>query len=264
MKAYLGMFKEELRRMFTIEYFGKSVVFMLIIIALSITTFFQQYGFQGTTLYTVFENITIGGFFLELIYIPASFFVALNLCMDIRQKSYYLYSIRSGKGAYIIAKIVVGTLFALVVTEMALNIMLGSGAILMDIIDKEYYSGGTDIYEDLLKNNQFLYFEIRILFISFSSAFFTALGMMITAIIPDKYVAIVSAYMSSIIFQKIELIFRVPEIMDVAGIVGGFVRVNRSIAHSVTYIILFFVSCIAITIYGFDNIMKRKCYDEKK
>lgn len=264
MKPYLGMFREELQRMFTIKYLGESVIFMLIILALSVTTFFQQYGFQGNTLYTVFENITIGGFFLELIYIPASFFVALNLSMDIRQKSYYLYSIRSGKGAYIIAKIVVGTIFALLVTEIALNVMLGAGAALLNIVDKEYYSGGADIYEDLLMNNQFLYFEIRVLFISLSSAFFTALGMMITAIIPNKYVAIVSAYMTSIIFQKMELILRFPESVDVSGIIGGFVRVNKSIAHSVTYIILFFVTCIAITIYGFNKIMKRRCYSEKK
>lgn len=263
-KPYPGMFREELRRMFTIKYLGESVIFMLLILALSVTAFFQQYGIQGSTLYTVFENITMGGFFLELIYIPASLFVVLNLSMDVRQKSYYLYSVRSGKGAYIIAKIVVGIAFSLLVTEISLNLMLGAGAVFLDIADKDYYSGGVDIYEDLLKSNPFLYFEMRVLFISFSSALFTGFGMIITAVIPDKYVAIASAYMSSILFQKIELIVRIPESMDVSGIMGGFVRVSDSLLRSVTYILLFFVSGIAVTVYGFSKIMKRRCYSEKR
>lgn len=263
MKEYLGMFRAEIKRMFTVQYFIKSVLFMLIVLGLSVTTYIKQYGTDGCTLYTLFENITMGGFFLELIYIPASFLAALNLSMDIRQKSYFLYSARSGKAAYIISKITVGVLFAFVISEAAINIMLGAGASVMDIIDKSYYTGGVDLYEDVLKNNTLLYFEMRVFFISLSAGMFTAAGMLVTSIIPDRNVAVMSAYLTSIILQKLELILNLPDSVDISGIIGGFVRVNTSAIHSVVYIFLFFISCIVFLIYVFNKAMKRRCYDEK-
>ncbi len=264
MKAYIGMFRSETKRMFTIQYFFKSALFMLILLSISVMTYFNQYGIEYSTLYVVFEKITLGGFFLELIYIPASLFATQNLCMDIRQKSYYLYSSRSGKAAYIMAKIVVGVLFAFFITEVVLNIVLGIGECCMDVVDCEWYTGGADIYEDLLKNNTFLYFQMRIFFISLSSGLFTALGMLITVIVPNKYVAIVSAYMTAIILQKIELIIQVPGNVSIEMIIGGFVRAGNSIVGSVLYIFLFFMVCNVFLIYVFYKSMKRRCYGEKK
>ncbi|MDE7430319.1 MAG: hypothetical protein K2N34_00130, partial [Lachnospiraceae bacterium] len=253
-----------MKRMFTFQYFIKSVLFMLILLGLSVITYFKQYGAENCTLYAIVEDITMGGFFFELIYIPASLFAVLNLGMDIRQNGYYLYSVRSSKAAYIIAKIAVGVLFAILITETAMNIMLGTGASFLDIIDREFYTGGADIYEDVLKNSTFLYFEMRIFFISLSAGLFTAMGMFVTAIIPDRYVAVSSSYMASIIFQKLELILQLPDRVDVSGIIGGFVRVSTSVIHSVAYIVLLFCSGIVFLTYVFNKIMRRRCYDEKE
>ena len=88
------MFKAEIRRMFSVSYVVKSVLFMIALLSLSVMTFFYQYGTKDCTLYIVFVNIILGGFFFELIYIPASFFQTLNLSMDIQQKrEIFLFSL---------------------------------------------------------------------------------------------------------------------------------------------------------------------------
>lgn len=258
------MFKAEIRRMFSVSYVVKSVLFMIALLSLSVMTFFYQYGTKDCTLYIVFVNIILGGFFFELIYIPASFFQTLNLSMDIQQKSYYLYSSRSSKLSYIFAKICVGSIFAFVITELALNIMLLVGAFNLNMIDMEYMTGGADIYEDILRNNIWLYFEMRIFFVSLSSGVFNAIGMLITALIPDKYVAISSAYIFSIILDKIGLILRIPIYISISSMVEGFVRVNRSVVFSVGYITIFSLVCIIVVTCLFKKIMIRRCFDAKK
>lgn len=107
MKAYLGMVKTEIKRIFTVKYFIISLLLMMILIGMGNCMFFQTIGTGDCTFYNVFENTMVGGYFMELIYIPASLYAIVNLCMDINQKCYYLYSSRSGKKAYILAKFIV-------------------------------------------------------------------------------------------------------------------------------------------------------------
>lgn len=258
------MFRTEIKRLFSASYIIKSLLFMIALLSLGVMTFFYQYGTNENTLYKVFENIIFGGYFFELIYIPASFFQTLNLSMDIQQKSYYLYSSRSSKMSYIFAKISIGSVFAFVITELVLNIMILVGAFNLNLIDMEYMTGGADIYEDVIRNNIWIYFEMRIFFVSLSSGVFNAIGMLVTALIPSKYVAVSSAYIFSIILQKIGLIMRIPIYTSISNMAAGLVRINKSVVISVGYITMFSLVCITVTACLFERIMMRRCFDEKK
>ncbi|MDE6232050.1 MAG: hypothetical protein K2M60_01700 [Lachnospiraceae bacterium] len=263
MKTYLGMFKGEAKRIFSLRYLSVSVISMLLIMLLSAITYCRQYGVKSITFYALFEKICMGGFFLELIFIPASFYIVINLSMDLVQKSAYLYIARSNVSAYVIAKIVIGVIFSIIVTEVSLNIFLLIGINSMDTVDREWLTGGVDVYEDILRYNSILYFEIRILYICAAAGFFTAAGMLLTVIIPNKYVAVVSSYMTAIMLEKIQLIAQVPSSIDISSITGGFIRTAPSVLHSVIYIVLFFSSCIAITAIFFIKIMKWRLYGER-
>lgn len=263
MKSYIGMFKTEIKRMFSLKCFLSSVLFMIILLLLGAIMYFREYEWEYVKLYYIFEGMTVGGFFVELIYIPASLFASTNLCMDIRQKGYYLYSSRSGKLPYIISKILVGVLFAFVVTEVAFNIVVGLGACVMPIADADYYTGGADVFEDVLRFSPVLFFEMRIFFISLSTGLFTAVGMIITVAMPNIYIAVMSSFLASRIIPEISYLFPLPTEMHIQAISEGFIRVSSSALVSILYVFVFFTALTLVSSAIFVMVMKRRCYGAK-
>lgn len=258
------MLSTEFKRIFSWTYLWKSILGIILILSIGTISYIYQNNINHKYWYDVFQNVIIGGFFIELIYIPAAYYITQNLYSDIKNKSFYLFVSRSSKNSYIKSKILVGIIFSFLVAEIALNIWTGIGISSMQIIDTEYYSGGADAFEDLLKRNTLLYFELRILLISFSVSLYTAIGMIITTIISNKYVSAVSAFVASIILQKIMLITRIPVWVDISSIVGGYIRISNSILYSMVYLLVFFIFCIAILGLLFSELMRRRLFDEKK
>lgn len=263
MKQYIGMFKTEIKRIFSLRCFLSSVLFMVILLLLGVMMYFREYEWEYAKLYYVFEGMTVGGFFVELIYIPASLYASTNLCMDIRQKGYYLYSLRSGKLAYITSKILVSVLFAFIVTEVAFNIVVGLGACVMPIADADYYTGGADAFEDVLRFSPALFFEMRIFFISLSAGLFTAIGMIITVAMPNIYIAVMSSFLASRIIPEISYLFPLPTETHIQAISEGFIRISSSALLSVLYAFALFTALTLISAAIFVIMMKRRCYGAK-
>lgn len=263
MKTYLGMFRGEMKRMFSLWYLSVSILLVFLIAVLGIMTGLQNSGYRDAAFYSLFEQISVGGFFLELIFIPVSYYVVTNLSMDLLQKSSFLYIVRADTGAYIFSKIAVGILFSVFVSEIALNLLMIIGVNVMPPVDTDWFTGGADVYEDLLRRNYLLYFELRILYISMAAGFFTAAGMLLTAVFPNKYVAATSSFLAAVISDKFQLIMNMPPAANISHITGGFIRIRPSLLYSAAYVVLFLAAGMIIMSVIFIKIMKWRIYGER-
>lgn len=263
MITYSGMIRGEIKRIFSPQYMGISIISVLFIVTLGVMTSFQSRGYEGATFYSLFEQISGGGFFLELIFIPLSYYIVTNLSMDLLQKISFMYIARSNTGAYVFAKTAVGILFPILIAETALNLWMIVGINSMAPVDTDWFTGGADVYEDLLRKNYLLYFELRILYISLAAGFFTAAGMLLTALLPNKCVAATSSFLTAIISDKLQLIFNMPSELNISSITGGFVRSGPSLLHSAVFIILYLGICTLIISVVFIKIMKGRIYGER-
>lgn len=263
MKAFSGMIRGEMKRLFSLQYLSVSILSVLLIVALGVLTSIQNSGHGDVTFYALFEQISIGGFFLELIFIPISYYVVTNLSMDLLQKSSFLYIVRSDTSAYIFSKIVVGIFFSIFISEMALNLLMFIGINSMIPVDMDWYTGGADVYEDLLKKSYVFYFELRILYISMAAGFFTAAGMLLTAMLPNKYVAATSSFLAVILLDKFQLIINTPSKFNISNIIGGFVRIDSSLFCSAGYVVLYLGACMSIISVIYTKIMKWRIYGER-
>lgn len=262
MKTYSGMFRGEIRRIFSLQYLSVSIISILLITLFGIITFFQSHGYEGVTFYVLFGQISVGGFFLELMFIPVSYYIVTNLSMDLLQKSSFLYIARSSTSAYIFSKTVAGILFSILVSEIALNVFMVIGISSMESADMNWFTSGADVYKDLLQKNYLLYFEVRILYISMVAGLFTVAGMLLTVMLPNKYVAATSSFLAAILFDKFQLIINMPSELNISNIIGGFIRVSPSLLYSVSYVVLYLGGCILILSVIITKIMKWRIYGE--
>ena len=264
MKAYIGMFREEAKRLFTIKYLLLTLFAIGLIIALAVFTYCQQYGTEFISFYSLQHTLLIGGCFFELIFIALSFFVTTNLCSDINHRGMFLFITRSSSSAYIAGKMIVGIIFSFVVIELALNFCYVVGTRIIDVFnDYDATVFKYDSYGNLLSSNSILFIELKIALLSLSSAFYTGIALLITSVIPNKYVAAMAPYLSYILLDKLGLILKLPRAVRVSSITNGYVRVSESLSQSVLYMILFFCSIIVVVFIAFYKVMKWRCYNEK-
>lgn len=113
-----------------------------------------------------FAYIFQGEHFFQLLFVPVGYYIMYGICTDLKEKMSYFFVTRSNINAYIAAKFVVGILYAFVMFELIFNIFCICGTNIFKIVDYSDYSCGSDVYEDVLKINPYLYFELRIFIVS--------------------------------------------------------------------------------------------------
>ena len=190
------MSRTETKRLFSITNITSTLCVSLLIITVCTVTYIRQHGTIDLWFYNMFHEIFCGGYFVELLFIPLGYFVTTNVCTDVTEKVFRLFIARADTYSYIIAKYMIGILFSFVMSMIVLNFFAAVGMSVIPVADEGYYSGGADVYEDLLKRNTFLYFEMRILFASLITSVFAAIGMIFSAVIQNQYVSALSPYLA--------------------------------------------------------------------
>ena len=258
------MSKAEIKRLFSVTNIISTLCFSLLIIIICVVTFIKDYSsITDLNFYYMFAQILYGGYFIELLFIPFGYFVTTNVCTDVTGKVYRLFIARTDTYSYIIAKYIIGVIYSFIMAMVVFNIFAAVGISILPATDGSYYSGGTDIYEDLLRSHCFLYFEMRILFVSLVTGFFVAVGMLLSTVIHNQYVAALSPYLAYTIITRLQLIFRMPEQVQFSSIFSGFLRTWASVGWSIAYIILFHMLCLLFMGIVYTCILKRRCCGEK-
>ncbi len=257
------MGRTEIKRLFSFTNIISTLCFSILIIIICVVTYIKQNGLIDLNFYYMFNHILYGGYFIELLFIPLGYLVTTNVCIDMTEKVFRLFIARTSTYSYIIAKYIIGIIYSFVMTMLVMNIFVAIGMTIMPVVDESYYSGGADVYEDLLRFHGILYFEMRILFVSLVTSFFVAIGMILSAVIHNQYVSALSPYLAYIITTKLQLILRMPEQTQFSSILSGFTRTSASVGGSVVYIILFHMSCLLIIGFVYIRVMKRRCCGEK-
>jgi len=98
----------------------------------------------------------MGGYFYELLFIPTSFYVLINLCMDINQKMYYFYVSRSSFHAYLVAKVLVGVMFSFAVSFLALLLYIAVFSACMPMLTQE--PTADLLYRSIHSTSPYVYF----------------------------------------------------------------------------------------------------------
>lgn len=259
---FLKMLRLEMRRLFTFKNIGITLFFSFFILCMCILSFVREVGIEKNYFYNMFQTMFNGGFFFELFLIPIGYFVVSNLYIDVSEKVTYFLVSRSNLFSYVSSKFISGILYSFVMFELVFNLFVFWGMKIMPIVDFDYFSGGTDLYEDLLRRSPLAYFEMRILFVCLIMSLFVGAGMLITLLFENSYVAVLSPFLAYIIINKLELIFHIPDQVNFDAIISGFLRVRTSLGHSMGYIVLFHFSCLFLIGIVFNRLLRRKCYDE--
>lgn len=257
------MCRAEMKRMFSISNVLITLGLSLLIIVMAVTTYAREYGLTNEYFYHLYKELFCGGYFCELLFISIGYFVTTNVCMDIIGKGYYMFMARTNIHSYILSKYIIGVVYSFVMTVVILNIFVFWGTHAMSAVNSSYYSGGADVYEDLLRNNVLGYFELQILFVSLVTSLFVAVGMVLSVLISNLYVAALSPFLTYITVTKLQLIFRMPECTQFEGIIAGFIRTSSTVKGSVCYILMFYISCLLLVGYVYYSVMKRRCLGER-
>lgn len=256
------MCKTEVKRICSVTNLMSTFCFSILVLLMCLLTYAKENGFFDNYFYYLFKEIYNGGYFSELLFIPIGYYVTVNVCMDITEKIYCYYIARTNINSYILSKFIVGVIYSFVMVMIVMNICILLGMNILPVVDNSYYSDGVDIYEDILKTNVLFYFELRILFISMVTSLFVAIGMVLSAVINNVYVAAVSPFLAYILITKLQLILRMPECVQFSGIISGFVRTSSSLGWAFSYHVLFYISCLLLVGIIYYCVMKKRCYHE--
>lgn len=262
MQGYFGMLRAERKRIFSIRNIGFTVLALVVFIGISWLSYYKKLGGTEITFYGMFSSIMYGGLFYELAFIPASFYVMINLCEDINQKSVYLYSSRANIKAYILSKSIIGVAFTMLTVFAAWNICMFIGTRVFTVVDYEYTD--MDVYRDVLEKNVYWYFQLRILYFSLATGLFTSMGCLLTTIIPNKYVAVTAPYFMFMAFFLLQSMMHMPTNSILIFFIAGVIRVSSSLFVSIAYILMYFLIGIISSTYLYYKIMLRRCYGERK
>lgn len=151
----------------------------------------------------------------ELIILSSTFAYAASFCIDWQTMFAFSVTIRGGKTAYALSKCVAaavagGTAVAIGAAVFIGYVCVAQPSILPEAIqiEKEF---SNQAFGDLLVNGRSALFFLCYLYIIFvQGLFFSSLGLMASAFIPNRYVAYISPFALSFVINQIANVFDLP------------------------------------------------------
>lgn len=260
MKFY-KMFRVELLRLFEAKKICFTLIVSLFILFISLTGYFRDFSIQSADVYQILSTLFGGGYYIELLLLPIGYFIVMELHQDVKDKFAFFLTARACKLSYALAKYIAGFVYAFFMFEAVYNLTLLVGMITLPDFHANYYALGQEQYEDLLFKIPFLYFELRILYVSLVMSFYICLGMLMTILFQNEYVAALSPFLARILVEKLQLVsYAFSEHTYFPFIVEGAVRTSSSLVKSIAYIVLFHVSCLIVVWLPYYILLKRRCY----
>lgn len=262
---FFDMCRTERRRLFNISICGRTVLIAVCVLAMGVLTFINEDSnikVVDNYFYSLFCKYFTRGTFYQLLLVPVGYYIMYGICTDLEEKMSFFFVTRSNINAYIAAKFVVGILYAFLMFELTFNIFCICGTNILKIVDYSYYSGGSDVYEDVLKINPYLYFELRIFIASLIMSLFVGVGMFVTVFFGNKYIGALSAFLSCIIINKVEVVFDVNELFFYENIVEVGIRPFSSAIASVGAIAGVTIASLFVVYILYYNLFRRKLSGE--
>jgi len=99
--------------------------------------------------------------------------------------------------------------------------------------------------------------------ISLVTAVTCMIGMIVTSMVPNQYVAATSAFFSFIIIDKLELIFHAPAQVKISNIISGLITITDNAQRTIFYIVLLVITVLSISSVAFSKVMKWRCCFER-
>lgn len=266
--AFWGMLRSEGMRIFQLKNLLLTLLLVSLLIGLDLFNNYEAIMYISVDtkilyFYELYHRTISNTGFCILFLIPVSLPIVTNLCRDIRQKVVYFYATRSNIGAYILVKLLVGIVFTFLMTFLAFALFTGLGMWIFPVVDPELFSYSNDIYLDLLEKSPFRYFMLRNLYLSLTASLFSAVGMVVTVLIPNLYIAVLSPFLSFNIIDDLILILKSESIHTFTGIITGWIRNGRELGNAVLSMVLYFLFLYMIVGYLYYRLMEWRCYGER-
>ena len=178
---------------------------------------------------------------LQMLCLTFSF--SVHFLEDWKQKNTLLYAIRSGVGAYALAKVTMCFMFSWIVTFVGIHLFLGLLSIRIPFMDSGIKIYSQEVPYGILVNSEapYLYIFIIACIISASFAFWAVMGLMISTFCANTFVVVglpvllsfyVTEFISYIPLPKLLNITNISFCQDVGlGILGSFI-------YSVSFFVL--------------------------
>ena len=162
---------------------------------------------SGSILY-IFEMVTNGGWFFSIIYLLTAFTSSTGFCEDINDRYLYGILVRTKRSYYCISKIIGCFLETMAIVFLGFACFLGFLSVFLPVIgepDEIPYIALIPYRTLLLENKICAYFVIKILLISISASFWSCIGLMLSAMNPDKFLTISSPFILNYIISRLQL-----------------------------------------------------------
>lgn len=156
---------------------------------------------------------------LELLILCATFAYASSFCIDWQTRFAFSVTIRGGKTSYALSKCVTAAVAGGAAVAIGAAVFIGcvcvtQPSILPKAIEIENEFSYQAFGDLLVKGKSALFFLSYIYIIFLQASFFSSLGLMMSAYIPNRYVAYISPFALSFMFNQIANVFDLPIWLD--------------------------------------------------
>lgn len=260
---FIGMFKAEYYRTFQRKVCIKMIVIIAVFNIVSTVIGTQDItSLKETDMIYLFDLILDGRLF-ELGYIIATATCLIHFCEDIRNKGYYLYSIRSNIDNYILCKFLVSIIFFFMITFLGNLCYIAIGSFIVPLFSGEEAFIEGNLYASVVRYNPLLYFLIRISYISLATTAYGVMGMCFATRMPNRYMVAASPFLFYKLIDVLQSKFSMPVSIYLDWLMKGIDVINQGIGRTMVYTILFFTFIIFMLGIIFVKLMRRRCYGEK-
>jgi hypothetical protein len=155
----------------------------------------------------------------NLLILSATFPYAASFCIDWQTRFAFSIMIRSKKTAYVLSKCITAAVAGGLAVAIGAAIFIGyvcvtQPGILPEAIAIEMEFSNEAFGDLLVKGKAALFFLSYLYIIFLQAAFFSSLGLMISAYLPNKYVAYISPFALSFMLNQIANVFDLPIWLD--------------------------------------------------
>ena len=198
-----------------------SVGFVIGIVATVIIFYFGSTGMvsHNTSAVAVFNNTYKYSDTSWLFILAATFAYSASFCIDWQTRFTVPLIIRSNQNSYVLSKCIAtviagGLSVAIGAAIFICYISLSQPSILPDANAIEMEFAPQAFGDFLLKGQASIFFLSYIYVIFLQAAFFSSLGLCASSYLPDKYIAYISPFALSFVFNQIANLFQLPIWLD--------------------------------------------------
>ena len=258
MKNFLGMLKADFYRAFF------SMEFVMGIVSTIVIFYFGSIGMaeSGASVVAAFNNTYKYNNISEMLFLAATFAYSASFCTDWQTKFHYSLIIRSKTAAYALSKcIVVMVMGGLSVAVGALvfiaTLCIQHPDMLPSAMEIDVEFSGQAFGDLLVMGKAGLFFLSYLYVIFLQAAFFSMLGLLVSAYLPNKYAAYISPFILAFALNQLANALSLPIWLDPVKLATVKI-LNTPAAMIIRIVTATYISLIGICVILFTRKVKRR------